>query len=231
MTPVPSDTSRTLLAFGDSNTWGYVPGTGARYPRSVRWPGVLSTALGANHQVVEAGLSGRTTVFEDPMGDKAGVRHLGPVLASAAPVDLVAILLGTNDLKARFAATPFGIAEGAGLLIDRVRQSAAGPGGAPPEVLLLTPPPVVDALGEARGSDANRDFEQEWANAALRSQQFAAQFARVARLRGVANLNLGNVIQSSPSDGIHWESAAHAVVGRAVASWVMARWPAVGATP
>jgi lysophospholipase L1-like esterase len=62
---------RTLLCFGDSNTWGFEPATMARYPRHVRWPGVAAAALGGGWHVVEAGLNGRTTVFEDPLGDKA----------------------------------------------------------------------------------------------------------------------------------------------------------------
>ena len=98
---------RTLLCFGDSNTWGFDPLSGGRYPRGVRWPGVAAAALGAGWSVVEAGLNGRTTVFEDPLGDLAGVRHLGPVLASAAPVDAVAILLGDRLFPAQSYAQVF----------------------------------------------------------------------------------------------------------------------------
>ena len=67
---------RTVLCFGDSNTWGYEPGAGARYPRAVRWTGVLAAELGASWHVVEAGLNGRTTVFDDPLGDKKGLREV-----------------------------------------------------------------------------------------------------------------------------------------------------------
>ena len=125
---------RTVLCFGDSNTWGFEPGTQARYPRDARWPGVLAAALGAGWHVVEAGLNGRTTVFDDPLGDKNGLRHLGPVLESAAPVDLVVVMLGTNDLKTRFGASAYEIAEGAGRIADAVRASAAGPAGGAPQV-------------------------------------------------------------------------------------------------
>lgn len=216
----------TLLAFGDSNTWGSEPGTGARYPRSLRWPGVLAGELGPRWHVVEAGLSGRTTVFEDPLGDKAGVRHLGPVLASAAPVSLVILLLGTNDLKTRFSASAYEIAEGAGVLIDLVKQSSAGPGGRAPAVLLVAPPPVVSVAGwEARDPELYRNFEQGWANAEARSLHFAAQYARVAHARGVPCFDAGSVIASSPVDGIHWSLAAHAALGHALAAWLQAHAP------
>ena len=216
---------RTLLCFGDSNTWGFEPGTMARYPRTVRWPGVAGTALGDGWQVVEAGLNGRTTVFEDPLGDKAGVRHLGPVLESAAPVDVVVIALGTNDLKTRMAASAYEIAEGAGVLVDRVRASLAGPGGGAPGVLLVAPPPIADVDGWAtRDPGAYEGFEQGWDGAVARSQAFAVQYARVARVRGVPFLDAGAHVRSSPVDGIHWTPAGHAAFGRAVAEAVRRHW-------
>jgi lysophospholipase L1-like esterase len=209
---------RTLLCFGDSNTWGFEPATMARYPRAVRWPGVAAAALGAGWQVVEAGLNGRTTVFEDPLGDKLGLRHLGPVLESAAPVDVVLIALGTNDLKTRLGASAYEIAEGAGVLVDRVLASAMGPGGAPPAVLLVAPPPIADVGGwAARDPGAYEGFEEGWLGARERSLRFAAQYARVARVRGVAFLDAGEHVSTSPIDGIHWSPDGHAAFGRAVA--------------
>ena len=219
------DEPRTLLCFGDSNTWGFEPASMARYPRRVRWPGVAGAALGAAWHVVEAGLNGRTTVFEDPLGDLAGVRHLGPVLDSAAPVDVVVIALGTNDLKTRLSASAYEIAEGAGLLVDRVLASVAGPGVRAPAVLLVAPPPVVDVGGwSARDPDAYAGFEQGWQGAVERSRHFAAQYARVARVRGVAFLDAGSHVTSSPVDGIHWSPEGHAAFGRAVAAAVSANW-------
>jgi lysophospholipase L1-like esterase len=212
--------ARTLLCFGDSNTWGYEPGTdGRRYPRSVRWPGVAAAALGDGWHVVEAGLNGRTTVFEDPLGDKLGVRHLGPVLDSAAPVDVVLIALGTNDLKTRLSASAYEIAEGAGVLVDRVLASVAGPGGAAPAVLLVAPPPIADLSGwAAREPAAYEGFEEGWLDARARSLRFAAQYARAARVRGVPFLAAGEHVTTSPLDGIHWSPDGHAAFGRAVAA-------------
>lgn len=219
------DEPRTLLCFGDSNTWGYEPASMARYPRRVRWPGVAAAALGAGWHVVEAGLNGRTTVFEDPLGDLAGIRHLGPVLDSAAPVDVVVVALGTNDLKTRLSASAYEIAEGAGLLVDRVLASDAGPGDHAPGVLLVAPPPVADLGGwAARDPDAYAGIEQGWRDAVERSSHFAAQYARVARVRGVPFLDAGRHVKSSPLDGIHWSAEGHAAFGRAAAAAVVEHW-------
>ena len=212
---------RTLLCFGDSNTWGFEPGTMARLPRHVRWPGVVAERLGDGWYVVEAGLSGRTTVFEDPLDDLSGLRHLGPVLASAAPVDVVVIALGTNDLKTRMGASAYEIAEGAGALVDLVLASAAGPGERAPAVLLVAPPPIGGLGGWAERDPLGYEgFEEQWREARERSLRFAVQYARVARVRGVAFLDAGAHVLSSEIDGVHWEPEGHAAFGRAVAAAV-----------
>lgn len=210
---------RTVLCFGDSNTWGFEPGTHARYPRAVRWPGVLAAELGAGWCVVEAGLNGRTTVFDDPLGDKKGLRHLGPVLESAAPVDVVVVVLGTNDLKTRFRASAYEIAEGAGRIVEAVCASAAGPGGDAPAVLLVAPPPLATLEGWAeRDPDAFEGFEDGWRDAPRTSLGFARQFARVAHVRGVAFLDAAAHVATSEVDGVHWTAEGHAAFGRAVAT-------------
>jgi lysophospholipase L1-like esterase len=211
---------RTVLCFGDSNTWGYEPGTGARYGREVRWSGALSRLLGASWHVVEAGLNGRTTVFEDPLADRCGRRHLGPVLASAAPVDVVVLLLGTNDLKTRLGGvSAYDIAEGAGLLVDLGRASGAGPEGRAPDVLLVAPPPLGSLSGwEGRDDGAFAGFATGWRGALDTSRAFAEQYARVARVRGVRFLDAGAHVTSSDVDGIHWGPAGHAALAQAVAA-------------
>lgn len=56
---------KEILCFGDSNTHGYMPGIGTRYPADTRWSGRLGTLLGDGYHVVEEGMDGRTTAFED----------------------------------------------------------------------------------------------------------------------------------------------------------------------
>jgi lysophospholipase L1-like esterase len=105
---------RTILRYGDSNTRGFDPEPGERFPEDVRWPGVLRTRLGDDYRVIEEGLSGRTTVWDDPIEGvhKNGRTYLRPCLESHSPVDLIALMLGTNDLKKRFGSSASDIAQG-----------------------------------------------------------------------------------------------------------------------
>jgi len=92
---------RTIVCFGDSNTWGYIPGSdGERFPREVRWPVRLAAALGDGWEVIAEGLSGRTATVDRPDSEgRNGLPYLLPCLHSHAPVDLVVIFLGTNDVN------------------------------------------------------------------------------------------------------------------------------------
>jgi lysophospholipase L1-like esterase len=92
---------KTLVCFGDSNTWGYVPGSGgARFPRHERWPVILQRELGEDWEVIAEGLSGRTATIERPDSEgRNGLPYLLPCLHSHAPVDALVIFLGTNDVN------------------------------------------------------------------------------------------------------------------------------------
>jgi lysophospholipase L1-like esterase len=206
---------KTILCFGDSNTWGADPAGGPRFDAQTRWASVLRNELGAGYWVVEEGCNGRTTVWDDPIeGDKNGVAYLPACLVSHHPLDLVVIALGTNDLKQRFGVSPEDVARGAGVLAERVQKSGMGPGGSAPKVLLLAPPPFAPMAGTP--------FEERFAGGEAKSQRLGECFAREARERGCAFLDLGQVIVSSPKDGIHWEPEEHRKLGRAMALTVRA---------
>ena len=132
--------TRTIVCFGDSNTWGYVPGSnGERLPRESRWPVRLAAALGEGFEVIAEGLNGRTATFERPDAEgRNGLPYLLPCLLSHAPVDLVVIFLGTNDVnyvqEERIAAC-------VARLVRVARSSEAGPAWTAPAVLVVCPPP------------------------------------------------------------------------------------------
>ncbi len=110
---------KTVLCFGDSNTWGYTPGTGQRLAVGIRWAGVLQNKLVGGFSVIEEGLNGRTTIFSDPDSPfRSGEDYLLPCLESHSPVDLVIIMLGTNDLKDKFGLRPEDIAAGMEKLLN-----------------------------------------------------------------------------------------------------------------
>ncbi|MCB9159205.1 MAG: SGNH/GDSL hydrolase family protein [Caldilineaceae bacterium] len=202
---------KTILCFGDSNTWGSDPAGGPRFDLHTRWPGVLRDQLGDGYWVIEEGQRGRTTVWDDPIeGYKNGKDYLIPCLYSHQPLDLVIILLGTNDLKMRFSVPAFDIANSAGVLVDVVQKSDAGRDNAPPPVLLIAPPPVAKLTG----------FAQMFAGAEEKSRLLGAEYARVAQEKGCAFLDAGTVIRSSDLDGIHFAPGEHKKLGDAVAARV-----------
>ncbi|OMD37077.1 SGNH/GDSL hydrolase family protein [Paenibacillus odorifer] len=134
---------RTIVCFGDSNTWGYDAETDQRFTDEIRWTGLLDTELGNSYRVIEEGLPGRTSVSEDPLFEGlAGISYLYPCLMSHAPLDLVVIMLGTNDTKERFALTSYNIAQGIVRLALKAKGSGAGHAGKAPEVLVIAPPPI-----------------------------------------------------------------------------------------
>lgn len=106
---------KTVLCYGDSNTYGYDPSDGFRYPESVRWTCRLQKLLGDDYRIIEEGCNGRTTVFDDPIESwKNGRDYLKPCLNSHKPIDIVILMLGSNDLKETFHASAKQIAAGAG---------------------------------------------------------------------------------------------------------------------
>lgn len=206
----------SVLAYGDSNTWGAVPqpwrGAGGRFGVTQRWPRIMQAALGAGVNLFEEGLNGRTTCVDDPIEGEIrnGERYLPVSLITHMPLDLVIIMLGTNDLKARLSMTAGDIADGAGKLADLVRRSTAGPEGLAPEVLLVSPAPL------AKLTWLTEMFE----GGSAKSHKFATEYARVAKAYGVHFFDAGTVIASSDDDGIHLDVDAHRTLGLALAGEV-----------
>ena len=204
---------KTILCFGDSNTYGANPIGGPRFDLHTRWAGVLRDTLGLNYWVVEEGCNGRTTVWDDPIeGDKNGSAYLPACLQSHAPMDLVIILLGTNDLKHRFGLSADDIARGGGALADMCLKSQHGPDSKAPKVLLMAPPPLAP-LGKTC-------FVDMFAGGEEKSRDLGACFGRIATQYGCEFLDLSKVVVSSRVDGIHLDAPEHAKLGRAVADKV-----------
>lgn len=204
---------RRILCFGDSNTWGYDPATEDRFDDQTRWTGVLGAALGADFTVIEEGLNGRTTVWNDPIeGYKNGHDYLVPCLETHRPLDLVVLMLGTNDLKRRFSLSAYDIAQGVAVLLRAISYSKAGRAGRAPRMLLLAPPPVAKLTG----------FGEMFEGSEAKSLLLGQHYREVAVEYNVAFLDTSTVIRSSDLDGIHFEAEEHTKLGRAVAHEVLA---------
>jgi lysophospholipase L1-like esterase len=199
---------KRILCYGDSNTWGYDPVTKDRFDEYTRWTRVLGNTLGAAYEIIEEGLSGRTTVWNDPIeGYKNGKEYLIPCLETHRPLDLVILMLGTNDLKKRFSLSAYDIAEGAKVLVGIVQNSKAGANGQAPQVLLLAPPPTTTLT----------DYAEMFEGAEGKSKKFSSHYARVAATLECKFLDTATVIISSPLDGIHFETGEHYKLGQTVA--------------
>lgn len=214
---------KTILCFGDSNTWGYVPGgDGARYKPTDRWPTILEASLNGDtwgpdreFVVVPEGLNGRTTSQEDPFSPgRSGAAVLPIVLESHAPVDLVVIMLGTNDTKNFFQASAGQIALGAELLLDLVRASDVSPAGDAPRVLLVAPP-RIGTLSERM----SRHFAPEERAQAI-SAGLAPAYRDLSAEYGAAFFDAATVAKAG-SDGVHLDQAAHRALGTSLAEVVI----------
>lgn len=199
--------SQTILCYGDSNTYGYEPETGLRYPRDVRWTGRLQMLLGDEYTVIEEGCNGRTTVYEDPVdGWKNGLPYLRPCLNTHKPIDIVILMLGSNDLKTVFHLTAEQIADGAGELIDVIRTFTADKQGFVPEIILVSPPEIGPGI---RTSPFYGRFSEE---AIEVSRQFPACYAAVAREKGCRFLDAAKYAPPSEADSLHLTAEGHAAL-------------------
>ncbi len=205
---------KSILCYGDSNTWGFRPDGRGRYGRDERWTGVLQAELGPEYYVIEEGLNGRTTIWDDPFGEgRNGKTWLLPCLETHKPLDLVVIMLGTNDLKLRLSLPAYDIAASAGILAGMVQKSGTGVGGSAPEVLLIAPPP----LGKLSG------LADRFHGGAEKSVQLAPLYRQVAAETGCHFLDAGSIVRTSDIDGLHWEAGEHRKFGKRLAEFIGSR--------
>lgn len=200
----------TIVCFGDSNTWGCPPfaniaQTPDRIPYGRRWPQIMRDEIG-DAVVIEEGLGGRTTVFDDPIEGihKNGARTLVPVLESHAPMDLFIVMLGTNDFKAQFQISAFNSARGMLTLVQMIKGHFALVERGP-EVLIVTPPSISEAAEPAI-----------WGDGRQRCVDHGYYLEQVANRTGCFHFDANRVVKAG-IDGIHLDEASHAILGRAIA--------------
>ena len=213
--------NRRVLCFGDSLTWGWIPVEEGvptlRFPRDVRWTGVLAAHLGDGYEVIEEGLSARTTTADDPTDPRLnGSNYLPACLASHLPLDLVILMLGTNDTKVNLGRTPFDIASGMGVLATQVLTSAGGVGTAypAPQVLIVAPPPLADM--------PHPWFELVFEGGREKTVELARVYSALASFMKVPFFDAGSVISTDGVDGIHFTEENNRDLGVALAEQVRA---------
>lgn len=212
--------TRTLLCYGDSNTHGTMPmpdlGFSGRFSREDRWTGRLQRLL-PDWEVIAEGHPGRTVVHDDPVeGEhRNGLTILPAILESHRPIDVVLLMLGTNDLKERFSVNAMDIAQSLDRMVRAIRGSLCGPKGTAPGVLLVAPPPIIEVGCLA----------EMFAGGAAKSHALAPRLAEVAARAGVPFVDAGKVVKVSPIDGIHYDAEANPVLARTFADAMQQYYP------
>lgn len=210
-----------FLVYGDSNSWGFPPdGSGVRFDTQTRWPTVMAAALGV--EVIEECLPGRTTCYDDPemFGETMnGQRHLAAAIKSHSPLDALVIMLGTNDLKARFDPDANKIAGNIAELVACAKAAGGGPGPwdseRSPEVFVIIPP----QLGEAVDSHA-WDRSSEWAGGRVASLALANAVAALEPALLTPVFEAGSIVTGAESDPIHLDADNQRRLGHGIADWL-----------
>ncbi len=212
-----------IVCLGDSNTHGYCADPAdcadaalARFNEDERWTRRLQAALGEDYLVCEEGLSGRTTVFDDPLYEGlSALGYLYPCLKSHEPVSLLIIMLGTNDTKERIGANAYAIGLGLRRLVQKAQTTDCwGPGGKP-HILVIAPP----AIGE--GVRTSPVAEEMGKGAVEKSRQVPGEFRRIAEETGCAFLDLNETdCAFNQIDFMHLTRAGHARLAELLAELV-----------
>jgi lysophospholipase L1-like esterase len=201
---------KTILCFGDSNVWGTIPG-GGKFPRHERWVGIMAQKLGDEYRVIDEGLCGRTVNCDDddePGVNRNGLKTLKTILISHSPVDLLIIMLGTNDQKARFNRSGADIAENLRLMVLEAMQDYGY--GPPPHVLLICPPSLTEkATAQGKFPDGPEKSKQLRDALSNRRSDFPAPV-----------IYADDYINNDSADGIHLSRNSNRALGNAVAAWV-----------
>lgn len=206
---------KRILCFGDSNTWGYIAeghnkNYVLRHPADIRWPGAAALILGESYEVLEEGLNGRTTGFDDPFSDgRSGLVYLREHLDEFLPVDTAVVSLGINDLKEDICGD-----------IEKSRQAMAQivkllQGAEIPNIILILPAQLTSAIA---GPPFNGDFRGE--NMIAFSKALNTAYKELAAACQLPFID-ASAIASAGSDGLHLTAESHRRLGQAVAGLIL----------
>lgn len=206
-----------ILVYGDSLSWGIVPGTRQRHPFDVRWPGVMEAELqraGHGVRVLEDCLNGRRTVFEDPYkAGRMGLQGLAQRIEMHSPLALVIIALGTNDFQSMHPHVAWHAQQGMATLVGAVRAAPIEPGMPVPPVMIVAPPPITRPAGA---------IAPKFEGGQHKCQGLAEAYQTLAADLNCTCFDAGQVVASSPTDGVHLDAAEHLRLGHAMAAAVAA---------
>ena len=196
-----------ILCFGDSNTYGYKPDGTGRFDENIRWTQILQKKLGSGYRIIEEGLCGRTTVFQDELREgRRGLDLIGVTVEMQNPLDLMILMLGTNDCKTREGASAAVIARGLEQVIRKARKSSSRPF----DILVVSPIHLGKGVGEP-------DFDPEFNETSEAvSRNLASEYRKVALQNHADFLNAADFASPSATDREHLNEAGHAALAEAI---------------
>jgi lysophospholipase L1-like esterase len=201
-----------VLCYGDSNTWGRLPDRSGRYAADVRWPGQLQKALGDNYYVVEEGQGGRTTDLDDRGSVRNGKTYLLPCLETHNPVDVVIIMLGTNDLKIKFERTANNVAQALHGLVDIVKETVTAKGGSPTRIVLVSPihiDPTAPRFMEF--------YKNDFSPYSGTSSTLLAEAIKQVAVNSACDFFDASAVASVGEDGLHLNTESNGSLAKALA--------------
>lgn len=209
---------KNILCFGDCNTFGK-KADGQRFSRSIRWTGKTQQLLGEDYYLMEEGLEGRTTIWNDPLlPHRCGMTALPISLQTHKPLDLVILALGTNDLKRYFRVSPEEIAMGMEQLVHKIQgTTGVGNGKQAPRILIMAPVP----LGERVSRSQSLEYDE---TSRMKSLELGEHFKQVAETRHCSFLDAGS-FTSVGVDQLHLDEEGHLATAEMVATKIREIFP------
>ena len=211
--------SKRILCYGDSNTWGFMPdgqppdgSYRIRFPFETRWTGILQAVLGPDYRVIEEGLNGRTTMWDDPTAPyRNGAKYLDACIETHAPIDLIMIMLGTNDLKPRISGRACDSAAGVELLVEMIQKKPSGRTASTPPVLIVSPVAIGSHIEKSPFADefGGRASHEE----SLKMPKYLAVLAKTC---GAEFMDAAKYAKTGP-DAIHPDADSHKKLAKALA--------------
>lgn len=197
---------KQILCFGDSNTYGLIPGTADRYDWNTRWTGLIGKKLGhKGYRIIEEGLCGRTTIFDDPLRiGRRGTELLPVILETHRPVDIVILMLGTNDCKSFYDASASVIGLGIKKLIGQIKNTV-------PEakILLISPIHLGDDIWDGYDPEFNADSVKT-------SRNLGKVYKQIAKDEQLYYLAASDYAQPSGEDREHLNQDGHKALAKAI---------------
>ncbi len=197
---------KSILAYGDGNTWGMIPGSSPiqRYPHDIRWTGILQKKI-KNVRVLEEGLCGRTTVYEDHLREgRNGARTLPLILESQYPVDIVILMLGTNDCKREYRGPSYMLEKGIEKCLSILEVFISKD-----KILLAAPIALGDNIW-LPGKDHSFDKQS-----IIESRHLGELYEDIAKRRGIHFINAADYATADETDDQHLNENGHRLIAQA----------------